>query len=232
MRKSKSINSCLNKRETVWGWIYFVFELLALPVLLQIINLKTGNTLSAAEINFTYFLINFIAILLIFHDFLGKNLAQVRNHPAYFCQAVILGLAAYWACSALTGYVIGLMDPGFMNANDEAISGMTSSNFYLMAVGTVVLVPPVEECFFRGLIFRELYGKSRWAAYLVSIIAFSAIHIVGYLTVYSPMELLISFLQYLPAGLCLAWSYVKSDTIFTPILIHAAVNAIGISAMR
>jgi len=82
------------------------------------------------------------------------------------------------------------------------------------------------------LIFRELYGKSRWAAYLVSIAAFAAVHIIGYLRVYSPMELLLSFLQYLPAGLCLAWSYAKSDTIFAPILIHTAVNAIGISAMR
>jgi len=232
MRNSKSIHSYLNKQETIWGWIYFIFELLALPTLLQIINLKTGSTLSSAEINFTYFLINFIVVLLIFHDYLGRNLAQVRLHPAYFCQAVILGLVAYFVSNALMGYVIGLIDPRFVNANDEAISGMTSSNFFLMAVGTVVLVPPVEECIFRGLIFRELYGKSRWAAYLVSIAAFAAVHIIGYLRVYSPMELLLSFLQYLPAGLCLAWSYAKSDTIFAPILIHTAVNAIGISAMR
>ena len=37
-----------------------------------------------------------------------------------------------------------------------------------------------------------------------------------------------AFLQYLPAGLCLAWAYTKADTIFAPILIHAAVNAVSI----
>ena len=232
MKKSKSLHSYLNKQEILWGWVYFVFELLALPSILQLLNARSGNMLSTAELNFSYFLINFIAILLIFHDYLGRNLAQVRLHPAYFCQAVILGLVAYWACNQAMGYLIGLIDGRFVNANDEAISGMTSSNFFLMAVGTVVLVPPVEECIFRGLIFRELYGKSPWAAYLVSIAAFAAIHILGYLNVYSPLELILSFLQYLPAGLCLAWSYVKCDTIFAPIVIHAAVNAVGIAAMR
>ena len=45
-------------------------------------------------------------------------------------------------------------------------------------------------------------------------------------------KMLMALLQYLPAGLCLAWSYAKSDTIFAPILIHALVNAWGIYEMR
>ena len=40
------------------------------------------------------------------------------------------------------------------------------------------------------------------------------------------------FVQYLPAGLILAWSYEKSNTILTPIAIHTVINAIGIYAMR
>ena len=55
---------------------------------------------------------------------------------------------------------------------------------------------------------------------------------MGYFGVYTPMQLLISFLSYLPAGFCLGWAYEKADTIFAPILIHAAVNAIGIYGMR
>ena len=45
-------------------------------------------------------------------------------------------------------------------------------------------------------------------------------------------DLLIAFLQYLPAGLWLAWSYIKGDTIFVPIAIHAAVNFITINGFR
>ena len=96
----------------------------------------------------------------------------------------------------------------------------------------MILVPPVEECFFRGLIFRNLYPKSKWAAYIVSILAFACIHIIGYIGRYSALELLLAVIQYLPAGLCLAWSYVRSDTIFAPILIHAAINYVGITRLR
>ena len=85
---------------------------------------------------------------------------------------------------------------------------------------------------FRGLIFRSLYGKSPWAAYIVSIIAFAMVHIVGYIGSYSPLEIVLAVLQYLPAGLCLAWSYTKAETIFAPILIHAAVNYITINGLR
>ena len=83
-----------------------------------------------------------------------------------------------------------------------------------------------------GLIFRNLYGKSRWAAYIVSILVFAIIHIIGYIGKYSALELLMAVLQYLPAGLCLAWSYAKADTIFAPILIHAAINAGSIIALN
>ena len=93
-------------------------------------------------------------------------------------------------------------------------------------------MPPVEECFFRGLIFRNLYGKSHWVAYLVSMLAFALIHILGYAGQYTPLEILMAVLQYLPAGLCLAWSYTKADTIFAPIAIHAIVNFITLTSWR
>jgi len=101
-----------------------------------------------------------------------------------------------------------------------------------MFLGTVILVPSVEECLYRGLIFRNLYGNNKWAAYAVSIAAFAGIHILGYIGVYAPAQLLIAILQYLPAGIWLAWSYVKGNTIFVPIFIHAAVNFITINGFR
>jgi len=93
-------------------------------------------------------------------------------------------------------------------------------------------VPVTEECLYRGLIFRNLYGRSPLAAYSFSILAFAVIHILGYVGQYSAAQLAMAFLQYLPAGLCLAWSYVKGDTIFVPIVIHAAINYVTITGMR
>ena len=232
MKRNRSFSGNLTNQETIGGFSYLVFELLFLPSILSWINGHFEHPLNSAELNFVFFLINFMAILLIFHDFLGRSLKQVSQHPAIFCQAVILGFVAYYACSRATTWVVRLLVPSFSNYNDQSIAAMLKSNYFLMVVGTVILVPPVEECLYRGLIFRNLYGKSRWAAYVVSILVFAIIHILGYIGTYSPLELLMAFLQYLPAGLCLAWAYTKADTIFAPILIHAAINFMSINGLR
>ena len=232
MKKYRSLSTRQSEQEIILGWVYFLVQLLVLPSLLVWGNTRAGRPFSEAELNFTFFAINFAAVVWIFRRFLGSSFRQVRVHPAYFCQAVILGLAAYLACSKGMNWLLARIAPGFSNANDTSIAALIRGNFTLTVIGTVLLVPPVEECFYRGLIFRPLYGKSPWAAYLVSMAAFSLAHIVGYLGSYSLWEMVVCFLQYLPAGLCLAWSYTKSDTIFAPIVIHALVNAWGIWQMR
>ena len=164
--------------------------------------------------------------------FLGSSLQQATRYPIDVLQAVILGLAAYYASSFCIMQVIPLLAPGFSNYNDEAIFAMNRGSDFLLVIGTVVLVPPVEECLYRGLVFRNLYGKSKWAAYFISILLFAMIHILGYIGQYSPLELVLAVLQYLPAGLWLAWCYAKSETIFAPIFMHAAINYITIRTMR
>ena len=222
----------MSRQETLSGFIYLTFQFIFLPAVLNWCCSQFSLTPSDAELNFTYYLINFIAMLLIFHDFLSRSLTQVFRHPGIFLEGIILGAVAYYACFHGIQWLIRLLVPGFSNHNDASIAALGNGNPFLMLVGTVILVPPAEECMFRGLIFRNLYGKSRWGAYVVSILAFAVIHIIGYIGLYSPLEILMAFLQYLPAGLCLAWSYVRSDSIFAPILIHAAVNYITIQSLR
>ena len=232
MKRSRSFSAKPNNQETMGGFVYLAFQYFLLPSILAFINTYMDDPLSKTDLNFLFYLINFIAILLIFHDFLGRNLNQVTQHPIVFLESVILGFVFYYGCDWLTTKLIGLLVPEFSNYNDQAIASMLSSNYFLMVIVTVILVPPVEECLFRGLIFRNLYGKSRWAAYIVSILAFSVIHIIGYIGSYSAVELVMAFLQYLPAGLCLAWAYTRADTIFAPIVIHALINAISIGRLR
>ena len=232
MKKFKSPGCALTRQETTCGFVYMAFQFIFLPSLLFAANDTLKGPLNEAELNFLYYFINFIAILVLFHGFLGKSAAQVRQHPAYFCQAVILGLAAYYACFYAVDKTVSLLMPGFSNQNNASVLSMYSQNRFLMFIGTVILVPPFEECIFRGLIFRNLWNKSHWVAYAVSILAFAMVHIIGFLGSYTPLEILLATLQYLPAGLCLAWSYTKAETIFAPIFIHAAVNYITIYGIR
>ena len=106
------------------------------------------------------------------------------------------------------------------------------ATFAAPALAGIFLVPVAEEVFYRGLLFRYLSGRSRWLAYAVSITVFALVHVTGYIGSASALTLLLCFLQYLPAGYCLAWCYANTGTIITPILMHMIVNAYGISAMR
>ena len=232
MEKKTLSSPRVTNTEAVWGWGWWAFQFFLLPSLLSAVNSLLSRPLSQAELNFTFFLLNFLAVMLIFHSFLARSVGTAAAHPAYFCQAVILGLVAYFALSKCVNWCIHQLDPGFRNYNDAFISGLHLNSRYLTVLGTILLVPPAEECFYRGLFFGVFARKALWLGYAVSTAVFALIHILGYIGSASPLTLVLSFLQYLPAGLCLAWSYAKADTIAAPILIHALVNAWGIYEIR
>ena len=228
----QTISVPLTKKETVWGICYLILEFFLISPALVVVNLLLPKPLNDAALNFIFYAVNFSAVVWIFRRFLVRNLQTMGRHPLHFFYIVLIGLGQYLLFNELMGYLIYWIDPGFYNFNDAAIGEMVDTNMTLMAIATVFLVPPTEECLFRGLIFRNLYNRSKILAWIVSITCFSLIHIVGFLGILTPTELLISFLQYVPAGVALAWAYVKADSIFAPIVIHAIVNAIGISLLR
>ncbi len=232
MKKSYSSGPSLSSSETISGFVYLALQLFVLPPLLWWINAQMGGPMNEAEVNFLFYILNFIAVSIIFHDFLGSSGRQALQHPVVLCEAVILGLAAYYACSFITTNLIYLISPGYANYNDEAIYSMSQGNTFLLTIATVLLVPPAEECFYRGLIFRNLYSKNKAAAYLSSIVIFAVIHILGYIGQYAPLELGLAVLQYLPAGLCLSWCYARANTILAPMIMHAAINYITLYGWR
>lgn len=232
MKKSRLLYTSMSRSEKLWGWLYMALSLIALPTLLQLLNGKLAAPMDESTLNFVYYAVNFFAVLCIFHAFLRDSLVAAWRDLWNFIQAVVLGYVAYWACTKVMDFAMSHLLPGFQNVNDASISAMAHTNYTLMAIGVVLLVPLTEEVLYRGLIFRNLYRSSQVAAYLVSIAAFAAIHVLGYIGTESVTTLVICFLQYLPAGLCLAWTYTKADNIFAPVIVHALVNAIAIGAVR
>ena len=228
----KHITVSLTKNETIGGWLYLALEFLVLPATLYWLAGKLFPSASDGEVNFLFYFINFLAALLIFHKFLSRNLGVAKNNLLRMSLYVLLGLFIYWATSLVMAELTYYLMPDFVNINDMSIAAMSQEGYLLTAIGTVILVPIAEECLFRGLLFRGIYGKSRWAAYAISSLCFCLPHVSAYIGNYDWAILALCFIQYLPAGLMLAWSYEKSNTIFTPVLIHTIINAFGIYAMR
>lgn len=232
MADKKKISVSVSDREKVLGYGYLILDLFFLPGILRSLNQLLAVPLSSVWVNFLYFSLNFLFLCIIFHRFLKRSLLYLGQHIWDFLAVSVLGFALYWLTNLLLSACIVRLYPAFSNINDGSIAQMSGQNFWITTIGTVLLVPTAEELLHRALFFGSLHKKSRTAAYLVSMLFFAAIHVVGYLGNHDGMSLLLSFLQYLPAGMILAWAYEKSGSIFAPIAIHTVVNAMGIYALR
>ena len=223
----------LTPNEFVVGFIYYILQLLVIPTLLAVVNLFfLPQPASEAVINFIFFAVNFVAVVLIFRKFLKMNLRIATAQPWRTLRFAGIGLIIYFLGTSAVTTVATWIAPEFANINDQSIMVMMEQNFGLMMFGTVVLVPIAEEAFYRGLIFRQLFDRRPVLAYLVSMVVFSVIHIAGYVGMADGLTLLLCFFQYLPAGFALAWCYHRTGSIFTSVLLHMTVNQIGMLAMR
>ena len=228
----KKLSVPMTRHEIIIGVVYLFLQLIIIPGALTLGNEYLGAPLSDAEINFLYFCINFLCITVILHEFLLKSIKHSLQAPLRCLVGAFLGLCRYWLLSLAVSYLIEILYPDFYNVNDGTIQSMMDDNWQLVSIGTVLLVPLTEELLYRGLIFRPLYNKNRLAGYVISTFIFSALHVVSYIGLYSPVHLALCFLQYLPAGISLAWAYAKTDSIWSPIMMHMTINLIATLSMR
>lgn len=222
----------LTPNESLIGLIYFLLQLLVIPGIAVGVNFLLPVPMSEATLNFICFAVNFVAVTVIFRKYLRANWQPVRQRPWHVLRCAGTGFLIYLAGNSLFGLLATSIDPDFANINDEAIALMVENNFALMAIGTVLLVPIAEECFYRGLMFRGIYDRSPVLAYVLSMVIFSLAHVLGYVGMADFGTLVLCFLQYLPAGFALAWSYRASGSIYASILIHMSVNQMGMLLMR
>lgn len=232
MSNSPKLAVSMNDKERIWGFLYLLAELFALPAALEAMNRLLPAPLPDAWLNFLYFALNFIFTCFLFRSFLRRCLARIGKNTGDFLLVTAAGFGIYYLCNLVLNSLILLLAPDFANLNDSNIAQQVGSNMPIMFIGTAILVPVAEELLHRGLVFGSLYGRNPYIAYIFSASLFSAIHILGYVMVYPLPHLLLAFLQYLPAGLVLAWAYRKSGSIFSSILIHAAVNALALLSLR
>jgi membrane protease YdiL (CAAX protease family) len=222
----------MSRAERIWGIRYLLFQLVFLSTLITLILYAVYPGFSNALLNFLYFSINFLAVTWIFRRYLLASLSHLRRDLMQILLCAATGFFLYWILNIGLSAMIRLAFPAHFNVNDAVIGQASQRHFWLMAVGSVLLAPMTEELLYRGLLFGSLHGRSRALAYGVSILVFCAIHVSGYAQIFPFHLLAVSFIQYVPGGLILAWAYERSGNIFCPIAIHMAINVVGTLSMR
>lgn len=237
MKKANMLYISMTPREQWEGMGYLLLQLTLLPPVILAVtrgNLFTGNLI--------FYSVNFLAAVLIFRGFLRKTLEDVHGRWKSILGKVLLGILLSRVLTVLMNdllfyffpnyYEWTLTGPRFLNANDESVAAMAREHYLPVLISTVLLVPPAEELLHRGLVFGKLYEKFPFLAYLVSATLFCGVHMIGLVGQQPVSFLVISFLQYFPTAVFLAWFYASTESILTPILMHMALNAWGMYLLR
>jgi len=229
--QKKYLSVAMTKREILSGLIFLPFYLVLLSLGLQILLLWVlRRAPSTIELNICFYAVNIVVVLVLFHRFLLCTLQSVRWKKTLL--AVPVALLLYFALNFVVNLVVLSIRPDFANQNNDTVVQLLGANPVFAVIMAVILAPIIEETLFRGLIFGNLLRVNRLLAYAVTALGFAAIHVVSYLGTLTPLDALLSILQYLPAAVVLGALYEHTDNLTAPILLHAAVNLIGCLAMN
>ena len=215
----------LSQREISWGLHYLLMQFLIIGPLLANV-LKQFFPKLPINTELAYNLINIIAVFIIYHRYIGNSIRHSLSQPVKLILITVLGLLVYLLVIPVLEDLVIKLSPTIENFNTNEIENNMKTNPVATVFGAVFLVPLAEEITYRGLIFGALRQRNRLVAYLVSVLAFSMIHVIGYIERQSLINSLLTILTYIPAALILTVAYDQSGSILPPTLIHTAVNAI------
>ncbi len=130
---------------------------------------------------------------------------------------VLLGLAFCLILNVMltqSGFVLYTSE-GFASVNETLNDG----SMFIKVLGTVIVIPILEEILFRGIIVGQLknYKTNAAITIVVSALAFGASH-------HNIVQFVFAFL----CGCVLAYIYYKRGRLWMPIFTHALANLISI----
>ncbi len=120
-------------------------------------------------------------------------------------------------------FVITMMALGVQLQPQQVMTRLdvTGETFFLTLFSTSILAPIAEEIFFRGFLYGGLRARlGPIGAMIISTVFFTALHFS-----------LDAFIPILVLGLCLAWLYERTGSLYPGIILHASNNAVAIIAL-
>lgn len=225
-------NDIMTRGERVLGWIYLPIHVILLPLLLGVLLYAIlGREPDSMKMNLLYFGIGFLVIVVGMWKFLKLSYRRVTENIRGFLLALVWAYVISMVLSILYGAVTKLLGTP-PSPNQDMVEDIAIGNMNQMFAMAVLMVPIVEECLFRGVIFGSIRGKNRILAYVISVLAFSLYHVWQYAVAYGDWTMLLGLLQYLPISIALTYAYDRSGTIWAPIFLHMFNNALSLSLTR
>lgn len=220
----------MQKSERIIGAAYLPVHIFLLPWLFAYTNILAHMNieLSGPNVNLIYYVISFVFILIFLFRYLKASFFDLLDNLLGSLKYIVLAYLLNSLFITFVSVIISLILQDASNPNTQEIISQTKLDKDVMIFIAILLAPIVEETLFRGVLFGMARNKSRVTAYIISTLVFSVYHLWQYFVGGFDWSMLLYLLQYIPASVALCWCYEKSGTIWSPIILHAAINLISI----
>lgn len=228
----KTASPWLTDFERIAGGVFFLLYLIVFPLLMgwifRGVELLLGISLSQSEENALYYYVAFVLTILIFYNFIGKTTHRFFSGLGHTLAAAGVGIVAFYGLNELLYRLTSVALGNQLNLNDITISAQIHDAPRPTLLIVIFIAPFVEEVLFRGYVFGMLRGHSRILAWGVSCVLFAFLHVWQLAAGSWSLWTVVLLVQYLVPGLVLAWTYDRCGSLWGPILLHMAVNALSV----
>lgn len=210
-------------------WIIIISYFVISTITGMIIESFAKNGVLSKMVHFTLAqLIMMLMLAIIYVFYLRRHLVRdyviAQNIPKFFIKCLkYLGLILF--VNLIVNVLLQMIGVESQAMNQVGIEQLSLSNPFLLFIIVVILAPFVEEIVFRYAII-SLGTPSEKVTLILSSLFFGFVHIASALTLGQFQELWF-LLVYGGLGFILGLSYIKTKTIFTPIVVHAIYNLLG-----
>lgn len=167
--------------------------------------------------------ISMLAVMTLAMELRRINFSQVGFRRAQARWVLVgAGLAPGLIAARILVVVVIALLLGFSLEGSDAVSevvtaGNTPLTIVAMLILVSVLVPLVEELFFRGVVYKWLRGFMRlWPAAILSGLIFGIYH-------WNPLQGLSAWIL----GIAAAWLYEKSGSLWPAVVLHIVTNFVA-----
>lgn len=150
-----------------------------------------------------------------------------------FGQGLKYAVLVYLIAIVVSLLDIFLFGESDTNANQSSIEDLMIAAPVLGAVFTCIVAPIIEEVIFRYYLFKPLSKKNVVLAFVVSGVAFGAIHMMSTVSSFATngdkvalLNDLRSLPAYIIAGLCFCFVYYKTQKLSVSIFAHMIYNTV------
>ena len=207
------------------GW-FLLIPAVVLPMLMV-----TENML----IKGAYYLALGIATVYVFRSFLKESFHGLTGNWGSFIAKSLGILVVSQLAVILINNLFLMFQVGSFVSGPHGIYFQSNYDLYWLKVFPqspivvmlllVLIIPVTQEILLRGLFFNIFSQKHPWLAILITSVVFPLLHTLPYMGGCSTWQVILLFLQYVPAGFLLNIAYMVTESVYAPMAIHVALKA-------